>query len=403
MILSRMLPISSLPTCLKCTMCQISRRSLASKHFRRDLPPTILKEVFAGGKTKRLVSADFGKDATAGSDLQSAVSFVPPCLREELLCKVAEPVRDCCHKVTVVGSGMVGVACVNSLLLQKITPHVAIVDAFPKKLEGEGMDYNHGSVFLGDAHIDFDTDFCITSNSKVVVIAAGVRQVKGETRLDLVQRNSEILKNIVPTLVSYSPNAVFVIVSNPVDILTWVTWKVSGLPAGRVIGSGTHLDTARFRYLIADRLGIAPSSVHGYIIGEHGESQVPLWSGVNVAGVQFRDVLPNIGLETDEERWYEISKEVIRLCLKGYSNTAVGLSVGNIVAAILNNSQKVIPVSTLVQGHHEVCHELFLSLPCSLGENGVTNIMRMRITDFEKKLFQTSANIVYNVQKDIKT
>ncbi|KAK1118729.1 hypothetical protein K0M31_014732 [Melipona bicolor] len=421
-------------------MCQISRRSLASKHFRRDLPPTILKEIFAGGKTKRLVSADFGKDATAGSDLQRAVSFVPPCLREELLCKFAEPVRDCCHKVTVVGSGMVGVACVNSLLLQKITPHVAIVDAFPKKLEGEGMDYNHGSVFLGDAHIDFDTgndaftrfkcgksfdamatfarrekqreivvtDFCITSNSKVVVIAAGVRQVKGETRFDLVQRNSEILKNIVPTLVSYSPNAVFVIVSNPVDILTWVTWKVSGLPAGRVIGSGTHLDSARFRYLIADRLGIAPSSVHGYIVGEHGESQVPLWSGVNVAGVQFRDVLPNIGLETDEERWYEISKEVIRLgptvrCLKGYSNTAVGLSVGNIVAAILNNSQKVIPVSTLVQGHHEVCHEIFLSLPCSLGENGVTNIVRMRITDFEKKLFQTSANIVYNVQKDIKT
>ncbi|XP_076761879.1 L-lactate dehydrogenase [Xylocopa sonorina] len=381
---------------------------MATRQFRRTLPPTVLREVFAGGRTKKFASADFGKDASAGSDLQRAVSFVPPCLKEELLCKFSEPVRDCCHKVTVVGSGMVGIAIANSLLFQNITSHIAMVDAFPKKLEGEGMDYSHGSVFLGDPRIDFDTDFCITSNSKVIVIAAGVRQVKGETRLDLVQRNSEIFKNIIPTLVGYSPNAVFLIVSNPVDILAWVTWKVSGLPACRVIGSGTHLDSARFRYLIADRLGIAPSSVHAYIIGEHGESQVPLWSGVNVAGVQFRDILPNIGLETDEERWYEISKEVVRLgptvrCLKGYSNTAVGLSVGDIVAAILNNSQRVIPVSTLIQGHHEVCHETFLSLPCNLGENGVTNIIRMRITEFEKKLFQTSANIVYNVQKDIKT
>ncbi|XP_068974688.1 L-lactate dehydrogenase-like [Bombus flavifrons] len=334
--------------------------------------------------------------------------FRPPCLKEELLCKFAEPVRDCCHKVTIVGSGMVGVACANSLLFQNITPHIAIVDAFPKKLEGEGMDFNHGAVFLGDPRIDFDTDFCITSNSKVIVITAGARQKKGETRLDLVQRNSEIMKNIIPTLVSYSPNAVFVIVSNPVDILSWITWKVSGLPAGRIIGSGTSLDSARFRYLIADRIGIAPSSVHAYIIGEHGDSQVPLWSGINVAGVQFRDILPNIGLETDEERWFEISKEVVRLgatvrCLKGYSNTAIGLSVAHIVTAILSNSQTVIPVSTLVQGHHEVCQEIFLSLPCSIGENGVTNIVRMRITEFEKKLFQTSANFVYNVQKDIKT
>ncbi|XP_033352650.1 L-lactate dehydrogenase-like [Bombus vosnesenskii] len=408
MVLSRMLSISSLPACVKCTICTISRRSFASKHFRRSLPPTILKDIFAGGKTKKIASADFGKDATAGNDLQRAVSFVPPCLKEELLCKFAEPVRDCCHKVTIVGSGMVGVACANSLLFQNITPHIAIVDAFPKKLEGEGMDFNHGAVFLGDPRIDFDTDFCITSNSKVIVITAGARQKKGESRLDLVQRNSEIMKNIIPTLVSYSPNAVFVIVSNPVDILSWITWKVSGLPAGRIIGSGTCLDSARFRYLIADRIGIAPSSVHAYIIGEHGDSQVPLWSGINVAGVQFRDILPNIGLETDEERWFEISKEVVRLgatvrCLKGYSNTAIGLSVAHIVTAILSNSQTVIPVSTLVQGHHEVCQEIFLSLPCSIGENGITNIVRMRITEFEKKLFQTSANVVYNVQKDIKT
>ncbi|XP_031827876.2 L-lactate dehydrogenase [Nomia melanderi] len=396
------------PRCIVCTVCQISRRSFHRKLPRQALPPTILSEVFAGIKTKKIVAADFGKDATAGSDLQRAVSFEPLCLKEELLCKVTDPVRDCCHKVSIVGSGMVGVAIANAILFQRISSHVAMVDAFPKKLEGEGMDYCHGSVFLGDPRIEFDTDFCITSNSKVIILAAGVRQVKGESRLDLVQRNSEILKNIVPTLASYSPHAVFLIVSNPVDILSWVTWKVSGLPVNRVIGSGTHLDSARFRYLIADRIGMAPSSVHAQIIGEHGDSQVPLWSGVNVAGVQFRDILPNIGLETDDERWFEVAKEVIRLgptvrCLKGYTNTAIGLSVADIVNAILSNSQRVMPVSTLIQGHHEICQEVFLSLPCAIGESGITNIIRMRITETEKKLFQASANMVYNVQKDVKT
>ncbi|XP_076286524.1 L-lactate dehydrogenase isoform X2 [Lasioglossum baleicum] len=355
-LFSRVLSTTILSKCvLACTVaCKISGRNVCKKLPRRSLPPTILSEVFAGVKTKTIASADFGQDATAGSDLQRAATFEPLCLKEELLCKVQDPVRDCCHKITIVGAGMVGVAIANAVLFQRISPHIAMVDAFPKKLEGEGMDYNHGSVYLGDPRIEYDTDFCITSNSKVVIIAAGVRQVKGETRLDLVQRNSEILKNIIPTLVSYSPEAVFLLVANPVDILTWVTWKVSGLPVNRVIGSGTHLDSARFRYMIADRIGIAPTSVHATIIGEHGDSQVPLWSGVNVAGVQFRDILPNIGLETDDERWFDVHKQVIKLgptvrCLKGYSNTAVGLSVADIVQSILTNSQRVIPISTLVQ------------------------------------------------------
>ncbi|XP_039309207.1 L-lactate dehydrogenase B chain [Solenopsis invicta] len=334
-------------------------------------------------------------------------NFSSPCLREELLCKTSEPVRDCCHKVTIVGAGMVGVALANSLLFQRITSHIAMVDVFPKKLEGEGMDYSHSSVFIGDPKIEYDTDFCVTSNSKVVAICAGVRPIKGETRLDLVKRNAEILKLIIPPLVNYSPNAVFIVISNPVDILAWITWKISGLPVHQVIGSGTHLDSARFRYMIADRLGIAPSSVGAYIIGEHGDSMVPLWSGVNVAGVQFRDIIPNIGLETDDEKWYEISKHVVKLgamvrCLKGYSNTAIGLSAADIIIAILRNTQTVIPVSTLVQGHHDVCHEIFLSLPCAIGENGITQIIRMHMTEQEKKLFQASANVVYKVQKDIK-
>ncbi|EZA51477.1 L-lactate dehydrogenase [Ooceraea biroi] len=403
MVLSPLLSNSSLSGCLRNLVRVTSMRNSVRSRHTRALPPTILSKIFGVNKGKA-----FGKDAaTAGSDFQRSVNFVSPCLREELLCKLSEPVRDCCHKVTIVGTGMVGVAIANSLLFQRITSHIAMVDAFPKKLEGEGMDYSHSSTFIGDPKIEYDTDFCISHNSKVVVITAGVRPVKGETRLDLVQRNAEILRSIIPPLVNYSPNAVFVIISNPVDILSWITWKISGLPVHQVIGSGTHLDSARFRFLIADRLGIAPSSVQGYIIGEHGDSMVPLWSGVNVAGVQFRDIIPNIGLETDDERWYEIAKEVVKLgpvvrCLKGYSNTAIGLSAADIIMAILRNTQAIIPVSTLVQGHHDVCNEMFLSLPCAIGENGITQIIRMHMTEYEKKLFQASAGAVYNVQKDVK-
>ncbi|XP_019888350.1 L-lactate dehydrogenase [Ooceraea biroi] len=317
MVLSPLLSNSSLSGCLRNLVRVTSMRNSVRSRHTRALPPTILSKIFGVNKGKA-----FGKDAaTAGSDFQRSVNFVSPCLREELLCKLSEPVRDCCHKVTIVGTGMVGVAIANSLLFQRITSHIAMVDAFPKKLEGEGMDYSHSSTFIGDPKIEYDTgnkfikykkmskhalsafvilfatiiflrlylnvsknifrvDFCISHNSKVVVITAGVRPVKGETRLDLVQRNAEILRSIIPPLVNYSPNAVFVIISNPVDILSWITWKISGLPVHQVIGSGTHLDSARFRFLIADRLGIAPSSVQGYIIGEHGDSMGELYRSI---------------------------------------------------------------------------------------------------------------------------
>ncbi|XP_012279137.1 L-lactate dehydrogenase [Orussus abietinus] len=366
------------------------------RRHRSALPPSALREALRS-------SAESARPRESSSSASR-----PGCLRDELFCKVSDPVRDGRGKVTVVGAGQVGAACVSSILLQNIASHVAMVDAFPKKLEGEGMDCSHAAMLLRDPRIEYDTDFCVSSNSRVVIVASGARQKRGQSRMDLVRLNVDIVKNIVPPLVEYSPNAVFVIVSNPVDILSWVTWKVSGLPVNRVIGSGTHLDTARFRFLIAERLCVAPSAVHGYVIGEHGDSQVPVWSGVNVAGIQFRDILPNIGLETDEEKWNEIHKDVIRAgatvrCLKGSSSFAVSVCVADITRAILRDSQAVKTVSTMIQGHHDVCHETFLSLPCVIGENGVTKVIRMRITEHEKKLFQTSADAVFNVQKGVKT
>ncbi|XP_058790775.1 L-lactate dehydrogenase B chain [Phymastichus coffea] len=331
----------------------------------------------------------------------------PPCLKDQLICNVVERVQDGMNKVTVVGAGTVGIACLNAILFQKISSHIALVDPYPKKLQGEGMDYLHGSVFLGNPRIEYDTDFCISSNSRVVIITAGARQLKNESRLDLLQRNADIIKSIIMPLVEYSPKAVFVVVTNPVDILSWMVWKMSGVPVNRVMGSGTHLDSARFRYMIGHRLGLAPTSVHGYIIGEHGDSQVPLWSGVSVAGVQLREVQSNVGLSTDDEKWQDVASDVVKAgatvrCLKGYSNTAVGLTVADITKDILRDAQSVKPVSTLVQGHHGIGHEIFLSLPCKIGQNGISGVVRMRITEAEKKMLQASADQVYNVQKTIK-
>lgn len=408
MVLTLHLSSPFLRVCIKSWGHVTLKRTIATNGRPRDLPPTVLKDVLSGrtNVVKRIESASFAKDASSGSGMDRS-DLQPACLREELLCKVSEPHRDCCHKVSIVGSGMAGIGIANALLLKQIVQHVAIVDAFPKKLEGEGMDYNHGSISLKDPRVEFDTDFCVTSNSRVVVLCAGVRQLGNESRLELAKRNADIYKTIIPPLLGFSPNAVFVVVTNPVDILSWVTWKVSALPFYRVIGSGTNIDCSRFRYLIGDRLGIAPSSVNAFIIGEHGETQVPLWSGVSVAGVQFRDIIPNIGLETDEEKWYELAKDVVTLgstvrCLKGYTSTAIGLCVADIVEAILGNAQRVIAVSTMIQGHFDVCHEMYLSLPCVIGENGITKIVRLRMTEFEKKSFQNSAGYVYNVQKEIK-
>ena len=186
------------------------------------------------------------------------------------------------------------------------------------------------------------------------IVTAGVRQRTGETRLDLLQRNADVLKEIIPKLVKYSPDTILLIVSNPVDILTYVAWKLSGFPKNRVLGSGTSLDSSRFRFLMSQRLGIAPTSCHGWIIGEHGNSSVPVWSGVNIAGVRLREINPNIGSVEDPEKWHEVHKQVVEsayevIRLKGYTSTAIGLTVASLASALLTNSHNVYAVSTLVQ------------------------------------------------------
>ncbi|XP_021570563.1 L-lactate dehydrogenase A chain isoform X3 [Carlito syrichta] len=259
-------------------------------------------------------------------------------LKDQLIHNLLKEEQAPQNKITVVGVGAVGMACAISILMKDLADELALVDVMEDKLKGEMMDLQHGSLFLRTPKIVSGKDYNVTANSKLVIITAGARQQEGESRLNLVQRNVNIFKFIIPNVVKYSPNCKLLVVSNPVDILTYVAWKISGFPKNRVIGSGCNLDSARFRYLMGERLGVHPLSCHGWVLGEHGDSSVPVWSGVNVAGVSLKNLHPDLGTDTDKEQWKECryslgdpkraailkSSNIILLHCLGYTRILVG-------------------------------------------------------------------------------
>ncbi|XP_050683876.1 L-lactate dehydrogenase isoform X1 [Leptidea sinapis] len=325
----------------------------------------------------------------------------------QLFQPVQPKIEDTGNKITVVGAGQVGMAAVFSLLTQGVSNNIAIVDVMEDKLRGEMMDLQHGSAFLRNAKIQASTDYSISAGSKICIVTAGVRQREGESRLNLVQRNTDVLKIIIPQLLKYSPDSILMIASNPVDILTYVSWKISGLPKHRIIGSGTNLDSARFKYLLSEKLSVATSSCHGYIIGEHGDSSVPVWSGVNVAGVRLSDLNPKIGTDSDPENWKELHEMVVKsayevIRLKGYTSWAIGLSLSQLSRAILTNANTVHAVSTCLKGEHGIEDDVFLSLPCVLGSKGVSDVIRLQLTENEVGQLRESAKLMASVQAGIK-
>lgn len=316
------------------------------------------------------------------------------------------------NKVSIIGIGQVGMACAFSMLNHGIVNEIALNDIEPNKLKGEAMDLREGMAFAKTIKIIADTDLKVTSDSSVIIITAGCRQRPGESRLDLVQRNTEIYKKMIPKLASYSPEAVLLVVSNPVDIMTYVTWKLSGFPASRVIGSGTNLDSARFRFYIGEKLGISPTSCHGWIIGEHGDSSVAVWSGVNVGGVSLMDLNPKLGQDDDPEEWNLIHKQIINsayeiIQCKGYTNWAIGLSVTEIVRSILKNENRVYALSTNLNDWTEssvlgIGKDIFLSVPCVIGQNGVQCKVTQSLNKPEGEKLVSVAKKLQEIQNNIK-
>jgi len=306
-------------------------------------------------------------------------------------------------KVTIVGCGQVGLAIAYAMINQETASTIALVDMMAEKLEGEARDLKQGAAFHSRTEILSSTGYEITANSRLVIITAGCARKPGEERLSLMQRNVGVMKSIIPQVLLYSPNAAICIISNPCDIMTAVAAKLAGpsIPPGRIFGSGTCLDSSRLRSLVAQALGIDAQSTHGYVVGEHGDSQVCVWSSVQVGGVP----LLKYG-EEPTELHESVHKEILMsgsevIKRKGYTNWAIGMTVAHIAKVVLDDSRRIIPVSTCVRGLQGVTEDVFLSLPCVVGALGVENIVNLKLTASEKAAFQVSAEKVWDIQKDV--
>ncbi len=301
------------------------------------------------------------------------------------------------RKGVIIGAGQVGMACAYSLLIQHALEEMVIVDVNTEKLEGEVMDLSHGLPFVEPMTVRAGT-LSDGEDADIVIITAGAKQRPGESRLDLVQRNLDIFKNLIPQVVHHCPKAVLLIVTNPVDIMTYVTLKLSGLPASSVLGSGTVLDTARFRYLLGEKFQLDSRSIHAYIIGEHGDSEVPIWSKVNVSGMHlFEEDSQGSALEEADqikpifEQVKNAAYEVIQR--KGATSYAIGLGVTQIVQSILRNQNRVLTVSTLINGFEGI-EGVCLSLPAVVNRLGVSRILNLTLTPTEKEQLQKSSQIL---------
>uniref|UniRef100_A0A2K5JY36 L-lactate dehydrogenase n=1 Tax=Colobus angolensis palliatus TaxID=336983 RepID=A0A2K5JY36_COLAP len=313
-------------------------------------------------------------------------------LKDQLIHNLLKEEQTPQNKITVVGVGAVGMACAISVLMKDLADELALVDVIEDKLKGEMMDLQHGSLFLRTPKIVSGKDYSVTANSKLVIITAGARQQEGESRLNLVQPMINIKIHTKPYIW--------------MDILTYVAWKISGFPKNRVIGSGCNLDSARFRYLMGERLGVHPLSCHGWVLGEHGDSSVPVWSGMNVAGVSLKTLHPDLGTDKDKEQWKEVHKQVVEsayevIKLKGYTSWAIGLSVADLAESIMKNLRRVHPVSTMIKGLYGIKDDVFLSVPCILGQNGISDLVKVTLTPEEEARLKKSADTLWRIQKEL--
>ena len=302
------------------------------------------------------------------------------------------------RKGVIIGAGQVGMACAYSMMIQNCFDELILQDIQTERLQGEVMDLMHGIPFVEPVEIKAGTVADVGQNADLVIITAGASQKPGESRLDLVVRNVAIFKSLIADVVKYCPNAILLIVSNPVDIMTYVTLKLSGFPAARVIGSGTVLDSARFRTLLAQKMGIDSRSVHAYIIGEHGDSEVPVWSKVNIAGMPLYDREGSSAVDKAAQEIFERVKnagyEILKR--KGCTSYAIGLATTEIVQAILRGQERILTVSCLVNDFYGI-NDVCLSLPSVVNEKGVIKRVNFTLNDMEQQQLIHSAQILRDI------
>ncbi|MCL9662675.1 L-lactate dehydrogenase [Paenibacillus hunanensis] len=289
------------------------------------------------------------------------------------------------HRVVVIGTGAVGATTAYTLLLRNRMSELVFIDANKDLALGEALDMNHGLPFVGGVKL-WAGDYSDCKDADIIIIAAGSNQRPGETRIDLLNRNAAIFDDIIKSITKYNNHGILLIATNPVDILSYVSWKKSGWPANRVIGSGTLLDSARFRYLIGKHKEIDPRSIHAHIIGEHGDSELPVWSLANVAGaeIDFEQAEREDIFNSTKNAAYEI------INAKGSTSYAIALALDRIVAAILQNEHAVLNVSSLLDDYHGIS-DVYLGVPSIVGREGIREKLQIPLNAQEEELLRASA------------
>ncbi|WP_265444899.1 L-lactate dehydrogenase [Acetivibrio straminisolvens] len=308
-------------------------------------------------------------------------------------------------KVAIIGTGFVGASAAFTMALQQTANELVLIDVFKEKAMGEAMDINHGLPFMGQMSL-YAGDYSDIKDCDVIVVTAGANRKPGETRLDLAKKNVLIAKELTQNIMKHYNHGVILVVSNPVDIITYMIQKWSGLPVGKVIGSGTVLDSIRFRYLLSEKLGVDAKNVHGYIIGEHGDSQLPLWSCTHIAGKNINDYINDPKYDFKEEDKIKIAEDVKTagatiIKNKGATYYGIAVSINTIVETLLKNQNTIRTVGTVINGMYGI-EDVAISLPSIVNSEGVQEVLHFNMTPEEEEALRHSANQVKAVLNEVK-
>ncbi len=310
-------------------------------------------------------------------------------------------------KISIIGCGNVGMRYAYALMIKGIARKIVLVDLNKKRLGGDVLDLSHSTPFTSPVEI-IPGDYSDIKDSNLVVITAGKKQKPGQTRLDVAKDNVDLYETIIPEIRKHAPTSIYLIVSNPVDILSYATYKFSKKPSNEIIGSGTVLDSSRFKFLLGKHCNVDPRNVHAYILGEHGDTEVPIWSKAMLGGGSLIDYCPTCKNTTTCNREEELNKiflevrdsayEIIKR--KGETSYGIGLSLVRITQAILNNENSILPVSCYIDDYIGF-GDVYLSLPAVINNGGVRDILKLELESEEQEKLRHSANTLKNVLKEV--
>ena len=307
------------------------------------------------------------------------------------------------RKIAIIGCGFVGSASAFALMQSKMFSEIVLIDADKDKAEGEAMDISHGIPFVGNMKI-YAGSYDDIVDASIIVITAGAGQKPGETRLDLVHKNVGIFKSIIPEIAKRNCRGILLVVANPVDILTYTALKLSGFEENRVIGSGTVLDTARLKYQLGEHLSVDSQSVHAYIIGEHGDSEIAVWSSANVSGIPLDDFCEMRGHYNHDKSQENIAEKVKNsayeiIAKKRATYYGVAMAVKRICEAIIRDEKSILPISSLMHGEFGI-DDVVLSMPSIVGANGIETKVPISLSEDEEINLKKSADTLRSILDD---